>query len=660
MLTLLTCRPEFHLPWAPPSQVTQLTLSRLSRPQIVQMITQLVRGKTLPVEVIEQVIAKTDGVPLFVEELCKMILESGLLREETDRYVLTGPLPPVAIPTTLHDALMARLDRLTTGRAVAQLGAVLGREFPYALLQAVAPGDEATLQHGLAQLVEAEVLYQRGRLPQATYVFKHALIQEAAYQSLLKSTRQQYHQRIAQVLAAQFAEIAGTQPELLAHHYTEAGLSEPAVGYWQRAGERAVQRSAHVEAVSHLTRGLEVLQALPATPERSRQELLLQTTLGPALMAVKGYAALEVEHAYARARVLCQQIGNTPQFFLVLRGLWWFYLLRAELQTARELGEQLLDLARRAHDSALLLEAHYTLGNTLNFLGELAAAQAHLEQGIALYDHQQHRTYTLLHGQDPGVFCHSYAAVTLWLLGYPDQALQRSHEALTLAEEVAHPLSLAFALFFTAILHFFRRERSLVQTRAEAVITLAAEHGFAHWWALGTMLQGWARAMQGQGAEGIAQLRQGLADWQATGARGAGPYYLAMLGEAYGQGGQAEEGLRVLAEALALVNAGGERRHEAELYRLKGELLLKAECGVQHAALPAGECFQQALAVARHQQAKALELRAAMSLGRLWQQQGKQMEARRLLAPIYGWFTEGFDTADLQEARGLLETLGGA
>jgi predicted ATPase len=401
-----------------------------------------------------------------------------------------------------------------------------------------------------------------------------------------------------------------------------------------------------------------VLNALPDTPERARQELLLQTTLGPALMVVKGYASPEVEHAYARARALCQQIGDTPQFFLVLRGLWWFYLLRAELQTARELGEQLLSLAQRAHDPALLLESRYALGNTLNYLGEFAAAQAHLEQGIALYDRQQHRTHALLYGQDPGVFCYSYAAVTLWLLGYPDQALQRNHEALTLAQEVAHPLSLAFALSCAALLHFSRREGPLVQARAEAIIALAAEHGFAHWWALGTMLQGWARAMQGQSEEGIPQLRQGLAAWQATGARGAGPYYLAMLAEAYGQAGQAEEGLHVLAEALALVHAGGERRHEAELYRLKGELLLSAAGGVQNAALSAEECFQQALAIARHQQARSLELRAAMSLSRLWQQQGKQAEARQLLAPIYGWFTEGFDTADLLEARALLDELG--
>jgi predicted ATPase len=287
----------------------------------------------------------------------------------------------------------------------------------------------------------------------------------------------------------------------------------------------------------------------------------------------------------------------------------------------------------------------------------LAAAQAHLEQGIALYDRQQHRTHALLYGQDPGVACRSYAAETLWLLGYPDQALQRSHEALTLAQEVAHPFSLAYALWFAAWLHQDRREWPLVQARADAVITLAAEQGFAHWWALGTMLRGWARTMQGQGKEGLAQIRQGLAAWQTTGARGGGPGFLAGLAEAYGKGGQTEEGLRVLAEALALVNAGGERRNEAELYRLKGELLLHAECGVQHAALSAEECFQQALAVTRHQQAKSLELRAAMSLARLWQQQGKQAEAHALLAPIYGWFTEGFDTADLQEARVLLEAL---
>jgi TOMM system kinase/cyclase fusion protein len=654
ILALCTFRPDFSPPWTGRSHLTQVTLHRLPRQQATEMTNRVAHGKALPPEVIEQVVAKTDGVPLFVEELVKMVLESGLLQERAGRYELTGSLPPLAIPTTLHDSLMARLDRLAAVKAIAQLGATLGREFSYALLHAVSPWDEASLQRGLHQLVEAELLYQQGLPPQATYLFKHALIQEAAYQSLLKSTRQQYHQKVAQVLEAQFPEVAATQPELLAHHYMEAGLAAHTLPYWQRAGTRAIERSAYWEALSHLSTGLEVLLTLPDTSERTQQELLLQMTLGPVLAAIKGYAALEVEHTYARARALCHQVGDTPQFFPVLRGLWWFYLLRGELQTARELGEQLLNLAQGAHDPAFLLEAHYALGNTLNYLGELATAQAHFTQGIALYDRQQHRAHSLLYGQNPGVSCLSYAAQTLWLLGAPDQALQRSREALTLAQEVAHPLSLAYALFFAAWLHQLRREESLAQARVEAVISLAAEHGFVHWGALGTILQGAVRATQGQGEEGIAQIRQGLGVFQATGARGVVSLLLALLAEAYGQDGQAEEGLRVLAEALAIVEHTGERRHEAELYRLKGELLLTRS--TDHAA-EAEACFRRALDVARRQQAKSWELRAAMSLARLWQRQSKRAEAYALLAPIYGWFTEGFDTADLQEAKALLEGL---
>jgi predicted ATPase len=301
-------------------------------------------------------------VPLFVEELTKMVLESGLLQEREERYELTGPLPPLAIPTTLHDSLMARLDRLATVKSLAQLGATLGREFAYELLQAVSPWDEGTLRRGLQQLVATEFLYQRGLPPQATYLFKHALIQDAAYQSLLRSTRQQYHQRIAQVLEAQFPETVTTQPELLAYHYTEAGLTEQAIPYWQRAGQRAVERSAHVEAISHLTKGLELLKTLPDTPERTRQELDLQITLGPALMVIKGPAAPEAERVYNRARALCQHVGETPQLYPTLWGLWLFYIERGEVQTARELGEQLLTLAQRAQDPALLVEAYHALG----------------------------------------------------------------------------------------------------------------------------------------------------------------------------------------------------------------------------------------------------------------------------------------------------------
>src|SRR5262245_21041468 len=347
MLNLLTYRPEFHPPWATRSHLTQITLGRLGRPQVEAMLISLTDGKALPADVVEQVLAKTDGVPLFVEELVKMILESGLVREDADHYVLTGPLPPLAIPSTLHDSLMARLDRLSAARELAQLGAVLGREFSYELLQAVALVDETTLQQGVRQLVDAELVYQRGLPPRSRYVFKHALIQDAAYQSLLKSTRQQYHQRIAQVLAEHFSEIVETQPELLAQHYTEAGLASHAMPYWQRAGERTAGRSAHAEAIGHFRQALKALMLLPDTSERTRQELTLQRALGASLLTTRGFAAPEVEHVYSRARALCQRLGDTREIFPVLFGLFGFYEVRGDLRTARELAEQLLTLAQR-------------------------------------------------------------------------------------------------------------------------------------------------------------------------------------------------------------------------------------------------------------------------------------------------------------------------
>ncbi len=650
---VLTHRPEFHPPWTMVAHLTSLTLSRFAPAQIERLAIHVASDKALPPAVLQEVVRKTDGVPLFVEELMKTVLELGLLEEQEDCYTLHGPLPPLAIPSTLHDALLARLDRLAAAKVVAQLGATLGHTFAYDLMHAVAPLDAVTLQEALSQLVEAELVAQRGLPPQATYTFQHALIQDTAYQSLLKSTRQQYHQRIAQVLEARFPETVETQPELLAHHYTEAGLSVQAIRYWQRAGQRATQRSAHVEAIGHLTEGLELLKTLPDTPERAQQELTLQIALGVPLTTTKGYATLEVEKAYTRARELCRQVGETPQLFPVLRGLWRFYIARGKLQTARELGEQLLSLAQSIQDPAFLLPAHLALGETLLWLGELAPARAHLEQGIALYDPQKHRSRTSV--QDPGVVCLSHTAVVLWLLGYPDQTLKENHKALTLAQELSHPHSLAFAQDIAAGLHQWRREGQAAQERAEAAMTLSTKQGFTQWLAMGTILQGWALAEQGQGEEGIAQLQQGLAAWRATGAELGWPWFLAMMAEAYGKGRQTEDGLTVLAEALALVHKTGERFYEAELYRLQGELLrMRALPDEQQTAA----CFRQALEIARYQQAKSLELRAAMSLSRLWQRQGKCDAARQVLAEVYGWFTEGFDTADLQEARALLEALG--
>jgi predicted ATPase len=653
VLMLLTFRPDFQPPWAARSYLTHLTLGRLSPRQTEGMIGQVVGGRALPAEVMQQVVATTDGVPLFVEELTKMVVELGLVKEREGRYELTGPLPSLTIPATLHDSLMTRLDRLGAAKQVAQLGAVVGREFAYEVLQAIVPMEEAVLQQGLAQLVDAELLYQRGLPPQARYLFKHALIQEAAYQSLLRSTRRQYHRQIAQVLEEQFPETCELHPELVAHHYTEAGCSTQALPYWQRAGRRAIERSANLEAISHLTKGLELLKMLPDTPERAQDELDVHIALGIPLVLTRGHAAPEVEVTYARACELCRQLGDTPQVFSALLGLMRFYFHRGKLTTAHDLGEQLLHLAERLGDAGLLVRAHHMLAENLVWVGEFVGARVHAEQGIARYIPQQHRALMFHYGTDSGVGCRTSASMALWVLGYPDQARQWSDKALALAQALAHPFSLGLALYSAAYLYQLRREGALTHTQAEAVIALATEQGFPIWMALGPILRGWALAEQGQVGAGLAQIRQGLAAWQATGAR-IRPSSLTLLAGVYGQAGQPEEGLHVLAEAQAAAQATGERFWEAELVRRKGELLLML--ATKHQA-EAETCFHQAIEIAHRQEAKSWELRAAMNLSRLWQQQGKRAAAQQLLGEIYGWFTEGFGTADLQEAKALLETL---
>jgi predicted ATPase len=565
---------------------------------------------------------------------------------------------------------MARLDRLGAAKEIAQIGATIGREFNYDVLHAVSPLAEDTLQQGLRQLVEAELAYQNGRLPQATYLFKHALIQDTAYQSLLKSRRQQLHRQIAQILEQRFPETVETQPELIAHHYTEAGLIEKAIPYWQQAGQRAFQRSANVEVIRHLTTALELLKTLSDTPKNTQQELDLQIALGSALIPTKGWAAPEVEKAYTRARELCQQVGETAKLFPVLFGLWIIRLNRAEFQTAREFSEQLLTLAQGVQDAALLLEANLALGYSLFWLGEFTDARTHLEQGIALYDSQRHHALAFLYaGFDPGVACLSCAAQSLWHLGYPDQALKKGQEALLLARELSHSPSLIFALGF-APTYFLRREGQLAREWTEEVMTLSAEQGAAAWLAIGTIVRGWALTEQGQVEEGVAQMQQGLSACRATGQAGWQPSFLALLAEIYGKVGQIETGLAVLTEALARVDKSGERICEAELYRLRGELTLQKfqvqdskfqvenpQSVFRNPQSEAEACFFKSLEVAREQQAKSWELRTSISLARLWQQQGKQKEAHEMLVEIYNWFTEGFDTKDLQEAKALIEEL---
>jgi len=425
--------------------------------------------------------------------------------------------------------------------------------------------------------------------------------------------------------------------------------------YWQRAGQRALQRSAPAEAIAHLTQGLAVLQTLPDTPERTQQELAVQLTLGPALMASKGQGAPEVGQAYARARELCRHVGESPQLFTVLFGLWRFYCMQAEHQTARELAEQCLSLAQRVHESAWLLEAHFALGSSLFLLGELPSAHAHLEQGVALYDMPAHRALAFHAGIDIGVWCLSYDAFVLWAQGYPDQALRRAYEARTLAQALSHPHSLAAGLFYVTTTHCLRREAHATREQADGAMAFASEQGFPNYLAAAMFYKGWALAVQGQ-EEGVTQLCQALATLRAMGAKLWLSGLLSLLAEAYGRAGQIAAGVQTLAEALALVHQTQERFHAAELYRLQGEFVL-ACAAEQHAQ--AETCFRQALDIARHQHARSWELRAAVSLARLWQQQGKCTEARELLAPVYGWFTEGFETVDLQEAKTLLAALTG-
>ena len=602
MLTLLTCRPEFHPPWASRSHLTQVTLTRLGRPQVEAMITSLTGGKALPAAVVEQIVAKTDGVPLFVEELVKMLLESGLVREEGDHYVLTGPLPPLAIPSTLHDSLMARLDRLATVKEVAQLGATIGRTFAYELLQAVSPLDEATLQQGLRQLVEAELVYQRGVPPHATYMFKHALIQEAAYQSLLRSTRQQYPPAHCPGVGSPFprarGDAAGAGGPAL-HRGRSAPSRRCATGSG-RANRPATARPIWKPSATSPP-GSSCSQTLPETPEHTQHALTLHIALGAALQVTKGHAAPEVEHAYTQARALCQQVGETPELVPVLFGLWRFYLVRPQLHTARELGETLLRLAQHADDPALTVLAHYTLGATWFWLGALPAARQHLEEGIARYTPDQRRALVFRMGHDPGVGCRAYAAWTLWLLGYPEQALARLHEALALAHELSHPFSLAFARCWAAYVYQFRRDVPAVHEQAEAAVALSTEQGFPLWAASGTSLRGWALAMQGQGEEGMAQVRQGIAAWRATGAALLVPYLCTMLADVSAHLGHTEDGLQALAEAHTLVEQQEERWWEAEICRLRGVLLLR-QPGTPQAEAEAW--LQRALDVARRQEAK--------------------------------------------------------
>ena len=640
-----------------------LKLAPLTRDESTQLVQNLLRIENLPAETRQLILDKAEGNPFFLEELLRALIDAGLVVRWGEQVIATQAIKDMVVPDTLQGVIAARIDRLPMqDKRALQTASVIGRVFQHRVLTYMAEQERASdyLDASLSELQRREFIRLR-EVEKQEYIFKHVLTQDVTYHSLLIAQRKVLHKVAGEAIEALFPDQLDELAATLAYHFEKAEVPDKAVAYLQQAGDRAVRLSAHEEAIAHLTKGLELLKTLPDTPECIQQELALQVALGVPLISTKGYAAPEAEKAYARARELCQQVRETSQLSPVLRGLWGFYNMRAEYQTARELGEQLLTLGQSVQDPALLLEGHRALGMTLFVLGELTSAQAHLEQGIALYDPQQHRSHAFLYGQDPGVAYLSQAAWVLCLLGYPDQAMKRIHDALTLAQELAHPFSLAGALFCAAVVHQLRREGGAAQERAEAAITLSTEQGFPFFLTMGTILRGWALAEQGQLEEGISQMRRGLVAYRATGAEWVRPHYLALLAEAYGKRGQAEEGLTVLADALAVLDNRGERRWEAELYRLKGELLLMQ--GEDESDTSAGlstrveGCFRQAIDVARSQSAKSLELQAMMSLSCLWQQQGKPEEARKLLAEIYGWFTEGFGTADLREAQALLKAL---
>jgi predicted ATPase len=651
VLLIVTFRPEFQPPWIGQPQVTVLALNRLDRRDRTALATQIAGGKTLPAEVAAQIAERTDGVPLFVEELTKSVLESGLLHEQNDRYVLDRALPPLAIPTSLHDSLMARLDRLASVRRVAQAGAAIGREFSYALLCAVSRLPEDELQPALARLVASELVFQRGMPPDAVYLFKHALVQDAAHDSLLRSSRQQLHAQIAEALKAQSPELMDTQPELFARHYAEAGLVEESVIYWIRAGHRSDAHSMIAEAAAQFQKGLDQLALLPDSPERRRRELELSSSLGHALLSIKGFAAPETGQAFARARVLWEQLGSPSEFLYIPYGQSLHHLYRGEFDLATRVDEDLLRLSRERSEAAGLLLGHVCAGRTLAFIGKFASSRSHLEEVLALYNPTSPLSERLEILSNI-VVAQVMLEIVLFCLGFPDQAQVLSDAAITEARRQAYSPSLTTSLSMASRLHWLVGDNDALDELAEELVAVAAEQDFAQSRASGTICRGWVKVKNGDVAEGISLLRSGSGAFRATGTVIWLPQHAALLAKAHEIAGQIEEAVAELDDALQIVEGTGERWFAAELYRHKGQLLLR-----QGNPEATEELYRKALSIAREQQAKLWELRASTSLARLWGEQGRRGEARDLLAPVYGSFTEGFDSADLKDARALLDEL---
>lgn len=649
ILLLATCRPEFPAPWRDRSHVTSVSLGRLNRRRTEDFVRAILDGKALPEPVLTQIVAKTGGVPLFVEELTKAVLDSGLMRAESDGYVLNGPLPQRAIPATIHDSLMARLDQLAMPKEIAQVGSVIGRRFSYDLLSAVTALPDSVLQESLDRLVASELVFCRGAPPASVYVFKHALVQDAAYESLLLSKRRHLHQRIAMVLENAFPESADTSPELIARHYSEAGDAEPAVIHWLAAAEKAVRASAYTEALNHLQSGLAVLDNLPDGEFRDTQELELQLPLATSLSAVKGAGAAEVEQVYTRALELCERLPESPLHFAAFWG-WW--RISMDFRTGRTRADRLLALAQRLGETDLMLQAYHCLWATNYMLGNHQECLQHIESGMELYRADQHaRLASIYGGHDIKVCADGEAALSLWILGHPAQALPRIEAAVGWAMELEHAGSMAHALDYAMVLNRNRCRPDQVARLADEMLRFAEERGLSDYLGKGQLFRGWAKVMLGDTQAGLDELTSGLAAQCAIGTPEDFPVYYDMVAEAQLVAGHPDHGLPQVEEALALAERSGIRYWNAELLRRKAALLLGTGNGTE-----AESCLQQALAVAREQGARMLELRAATDLSRLWQRTSSPAAARELLLPLCDWF-EDSDTEDLRRARALAREL---
>jgi len=639
VLVVMTARPEFVAPWAARENTTTLSLARLTRRQACEMIAAL-GSSDLPADTIDTLIARADGVPLFVEELARSVTGPGAARDAD------------AIPATLADSLMARLDRLETAKDVAQHAAVLGREFPYALLAAVSDLEESALRRSLVRLVEAEILFVRGEPPEASYTFKHALVQEAAYGSLLKRRRQQLHGRVVDELQAGFAARVAAEPELVARHAEAAGRVGEAIIHYHRAGEAAQLHSAHQESMRHFEHAIALLVTRPAHPARDGCEAALQIALAESRAVALGYTSPEVEAAHERTRVLCEATGDTRGLGFALSRLAVFAHNCGQAERACDLATQALEIGEQVADAELLLKAHCDLGLAEVYRGRFPSSLAHLEAALRLYQPGVEHARLSATG-NPGVRALSASAWDLFVLGFPDRALARAKEAVVRARELAHPFSVAHALFFETVTHALRRDVAAQRDRAAEAIALSEAQGFPFWLGVGTMFHAGARV--GAGERGaVADLRAGFALTAGTGSRGGAPAMIVLLGEAYLAAGQLAEARAAIEGGLLVSAQMGQPFFDAELHRLQGEVVLAAG-GPPEEAVAA---FQRALAVARAQRAKSFELRVAICLARLWHRQGDDAAARTLLAPLHAWFSEGFETRDLVVARVLLDELG--